>query len=220
MKKFVAYYRVSTQKQSLGIDAQRTSVLNYINSTNGILVCEHVEKESGKNNQRIELNEAIKCAKREAATLVIAKLDRLSRNVSFIFQLRDANVDFLALDLPTCNTLTLSIFAALAQHEREIVSSRTKAALMELKKKGKKLGSPKATFSSEMRNKAIEIRHNNANVNENNLRAKCVIESLKKEGKNNSEIARYLNSNNFRTSKGLEFQSIQVDRIIKRYNLK
>lgn len=219
MKKYIAYYRVSTSKQCLGLDAQRTSVLNYLSSNGGNLVNEFSEKESGKHDNRIVLAEAISQCKRNNATLIIAKLDRLSRNVSFVFSLKDANIDFLACDLPTFNTLTLAIFIGLAQQEREMISQRTKLALNELKKKGVKLGRPNASFNDLDRAKSARTNKEIANRNENNIRAKTIIEEMIKTTKNKAEIARKLNANGFKTAKGNEFNTIQVIRLIDKFNL-
>lgn len=219
MKKYIAYYRVSTSKQCLGLDAQRTSVHNYLSVNGGELINEVSEKESGKHDNRVVLAEAIRQCKRDNATLIIAKLDRLSRNVSFVFSLKDANIDFLACDLPLFNTLTLAIFIGLAQQEREMISQRTKLALNELKKKGVKLGRPNAQFSDADRAKSAQTSKDNANKNENNIRAKMIISEMIKSTNNKAEIARKLNENGFRTSRGGEFNNVQVIRIIERYNL-
>ncbi len=215
--KYVAYYRVSTKKQSLGLEAQKTSVMNFIcqDSTN-TLIAEYSERESGKNDHREELQKAIECCKRNNATLVIAKLDRLSRKVSFIFSLKDADINFIALDVPTFSTLTLGIYATLAQTEREMISLRTKNALAELKNKGVKLGNPNATFTDEMRAKADERKRAIAQSNTNNVRATFVIKELLKTTNNYSEIARYLNANGFTTSRGLIFKAQQVKNLIAR----
>lgn len=215
--KYVAYYRVSTKKQSLGLEAQKTSVMNFIcqDSTN-TLIAEFSERESGKNDHREELHKAIECCKKNNATLVIAKLDRLSRKVSFIFSLKDADINFIALDVPTFSTLTLGIYATLAQTEREMISLRTKNALAELKNKGVKLGNPNATFTDEMRAKADERKRAIAQSNTNNVRATFVIKELLKTTNNYSEIARYLNNNGFTTSRGLVFKAQQVKNLIAR----
>jgi DNA invertase Pin-like site-specific DNA recombinase len=215
--KYVAYYRVSTKKQSLGLEAQKTSVINFIcqDSTN-TLIAEFSERESGKNDHREELQKAIECCKKNNATLVIAKLDRLSRKVSFIFSLKDADINFIALDVPTFSTLTLGIYATLAQTEREMISLRTKNALAELKNKGVKLGNPNATFTDEMRAKADERKRAIAQSNTNNVRATFVIKELLKTTNNYSEIARYLNNNGFTTSRGLLFKAQQVKNLIAR----
>ena len=217
---YVAYYRVSTQKQSLGLDAQRNAVYNFIsNDEANNLISEFQEKESGKCNSRKELINAINECKHKNATLVISSLSRLSRNISFIFHLRDSGVNFLALDLPNFNTLTLGIFASLAQNERELISQRTKDALRAKKKQGVKLGAPNAKFTSEQIKSASIARKQIALENENNMRAKIMIEALLANTNNCSEIARRLNSNGFRTAKNRLFDCKAVKRIIERYNL-
>jgi DNA invertase Pin-like site-specific DNA recombinase len=217
---YVAYYRTSTQRQSLGIVAQRNAVCNFINSDEAnILISEYQEKESGKCNHRKELNNAINECKQKNATLVISKLDRLSRNISFIFQLKDSGVNFLALDVPNFNTLTLGIFASLAQSERELISQRTKDALRAKKLQGVVLGAPNAHFTSEQIRSASIARKQIALDNENNMRAKIMIEALLANTTNCSQIARILNDNGFRTSKNSLFDCKAVKRLIERYNL-
>jgi DNA invertase Pin-like site-specific DNA recombinase len=119
--KFVAYFRVSTDKQGksgLGLEAQRRAVLDYLNGGTWSLVGEFTEIESGKRNERPELEKALTICKRQKAKLVIAKLDRLSRNLAFIATLMDSGVEFVAVDNPHANKLTVHILAAVAQHER------------------------------------------------------------------------------------------------------
>ena len=217
---YIAYYRVSTQKQSLGLDAQRNAVFNFINSDEANnLISEYQEKESGKCNKRKELMNAINECKQKNAILVISTLSRLSRCVSFIFQLKDSGVNFLALDMPNFNTLTLGIFATLAQNERELISQRTKDALRVKKMQGVKLGAPNAKFTSEQIKSASIARKQIALDNENNMRAKIMIEALLVNTSNCSEIARKLNSNGFKTAKNSLFDCKAVKRIIERYNL-
>jgi DNA invertase Pin-like site-specific DNA recombinase len=130
--KFVAYFRVSTDRQGksgLGLEAQRKSVLDYLDGGRWDLVGEFTEIESGKHNDRPELEKALAACKKQKAKLVIAKLDRLSRNLAFIATLMDSGVEFIAVDNPHANKLTIHILAAVAQHEREIISARTSAAL-------------------------------------------------------------------------------------------
>lgn len=218
--KYVAYYRVSTRKQSLGLEAQKSAVLNYISmSDDNILIAEYSEKESGKNNDREQLNKAIECCKENKATLVIAKLDRLSRKISFIFALRDSGINFISLDIPNFNTLTLGVFATIAETERELISQRTKNALNQLKLQGVKLGNPNANFTDEMRDKANKAKTAMAEANINNRRAISLIKVMITKTNNLSLIARELNQNGFITSKGKQFSSIQVKRLIDRYNL-
>lgn len=217
--KYIAYYRTSTKRQNLGLEAQRKVVNDWLVANGGILIGEFSEKESGKNNNRIELNKAITACQHENCQLLIAKLDRLSRCVSFIFALRDSNVNFIACDLPEFNTMTLAIFSGLAQQERELISQRTKLALDELKRKGKKLGNPNATFSKEIRTMAYNRLKENAEANPNNRKASSMIKAILYRTSNLSEIARELNENGFVTSRGKQFNSIQVKRIIDRYKL-
>src|SRR5947199_9156003 len=137
--KFVSYLRVSTDRQGksgLGLEAQRKAVLDYLDGGRWELVAEFTEVESGKRSDRPELVKALSACKRHKAKLVIAKLDRLSRNLAFIATLMDSGVEFIAVDNPHANKLTVHIFAAVAQHEREIISARTSAALKAAKARG------------------------------------------------------------------------------------
>lgn len=143
MQKCVVYLRVSTQRQGasgLGIDAQRYAVAQHVARIGGDVTAEYVEVESGKRADRPQLESALKQCRLTGALLVVAKLDRLARNVSFIAKLMDGGVDFVACDLPQASRLTLHIMAAMAEHEREQISQRTKAALQAAKRKGVKLG--------------------------------------------------------------------------------
>ena len=137
-KHFVAYFRVSTQRQGssgLGIDAQKSMVYNFIRDDQRIIK-DFTEVESGKINHRPKLLSAIAYALDHNATLLIAKLDRLSRNAQFILNLRDSKVPFIAVDMPDANTLTIGLLAIIAQHEREQISERTRAALQAKKQRG------------------------------------------------------------------------------------
>jgi DNA invertase Pin-like site-specific DNA recombinase len=142
--KFVAYLRVSTARQArsgLGLEAQREAVHRFVGGRHGrIIAPEFIEIESGKRNDRPELAKAIKRCRLTGATLVVAKLDRLSRNAAFLMTLRDSDVEFVAADLPEANTMTVGVMAVVAQHEREAISARTKAALAAAKARGKRLG--------------------------------------------------------------------------------
>jgi DNA invertase Pin-like site-specific DNA recombinase len=178
-------------------------------------VAEYTEIETGKNNQRISLAAAIDRAKKEGAILVIAKLDRLSRNASFIFTLRDSGVNFQCVDMPDANTLTVGIFATLAQHEREPISSRTKAALQAKIAQGARLGKPE-NLTAEAQAKGVAGNVRRAAANENNRRATSMADMMHRNGKNYSQIAHELNRAGFRTALGYEFQARQVMRLIKR----
>lgn len=141
----VAYFRVSTEKQGrsgLGLEAQRMAVAQYCGGRGCEVVGEYVEVESGKNNSRPELTKALHLAKVTGATLVVAKLDRLSRNVAFLAALQESGASFVAADMPEANELTIHIMAAVAQAERKAISRRTKEALAAAKARGVKLGNP------------------------------------------------------------------------------
>jgi DNA invertase Pin-like site-specific DNA recombinase len=146
-KSYVAYYRCSADKQGvsgLGLEAQQSAVVSFVSSKgdDAQLLASYIEVESGKKDNRPELAKALAYAKCKKATLIIAKLDRLGRRASFLLNLRDAGVDFEALDCPTMNTLTLGMMAVFAQHEAEQTSQRTKSALAAAKARGVKLGNP------------------------------------------------------------------------------
>jgi DNA invertase Pin-like site-specific DNA recombinase len=140
---FVAYYRVSTDRQGrsgLGLEAQRSAVEDFLNGGRWHLVGEFTEVESGKRNSRPELLKAMALCRKRKAKLVIAKLDRLSRNVAFIAALMESKVEFVAVDNPHATKLTIHILSAVAEHEREMIAARTKAALQAAKRRGVRLG--------------------------------------------------------------------------------
>jgi DNA invertase Pin-like site-specific DNA recombinase len=141
--KFIAYYRVSTDHQGVngdGMAAQRKAVEDYLNGGRWRLVAEFTEVESGKRSDRPELEKALAACRKHKAKLVIAKLDRLSRNVHFISGLMERKVDFVACDMPSANAFMINVYAAVAQEERRRISERTKAALAAAKRRGVKLG--------------------------------------------------------------------------------
>jgi DNA invertase Pin-like site-specific DNA recombinase len=154
-KRFVQYARVSTKKQDYGLEAQKTRMDEYVLRIGGETIKLFSEKESGKDSSRFELNNAIEFAKSNNATLLVSKLDRLSRSISFIFQLRESNVDFLVVEYPELNTLTLSIFAGVAQSERETIVERIKAGIEVSKNRGKIWGRRKGVVLSEKTKKQI-----------------------------------------------------------------
>jgi DNA invertase Pin-like site-specific DNA recombinase len=143
--RFIAYERVSTARQGasgLGLEAQRKTIDGFAQIRGAEVIGRFTEVESGRNPDRPELGKAIQLARLTGATLVIAKLDRLSRNAAFLLTLRDSGVRFLAVDMPEANDLTVGIMALVAQQEREAISRRTKEALAVAKARGVKLGNP------------------------------------------------------------------------------
>jgi DNA invertase Pin-like site-specific DNA recombinase len=141
--KFVSYLRVSTDRQrrsGLGLEAQRKAVEDFLNGGSWELLAEFVEVETGKRDDRPKLREALHRCKVTGATLVIAKLDRLSRNLAFIAALQDGGAKFVAADMPEANETMIQFLAVIAQHERKMISTRTKAALEAAKARGVRLG--------------------------------------------------------------------------------
>ena len=187
MCKIVCYLRVSTARQGssgLGLEAQKLAVQQYAASTNSDIIATFTEVETGKLNARPELTEALHLAKVTGATLVIAKLDRLSRNASFLMALQDAGVKFVAADLPQANNLTIGIMALVAQQEAEAISKRTKEALQAAKARGQKLGNPngaaallRAAKGNTAAVSAIKLKADNHAMN-----LQPVIQSLKAQG--------------------------------------
>ncbi len=149
-QRFIAYYRVSTDRQGrsgLGLDAQREAVNQFLAGRAATVIAEFVEIESGGKSDRPKLREALDVCQREKATLLIAKLDRLARSVAFISALMEAKTNFLAVDMPHASRLVLHVMAAFAEHEREMISQRTKAALAAAKARGVRLGANGAALA-------------------------------------------------------------------------
>lgn len=214
MKRFVAYYRVSTAKQGhsgLGLEAQQQAVRQYLNGGAWELVGEFTEVESGKRDDRPQLAAALAACRRFKATLVIAKLDRLARNVAFIANLMEAGTDFVAVDMPEANKLVLHIMAAMAQHEREAISTRTKAALAAAKARGTKLGG----FRGITVNQALGTQ---ANAEKAKAWAQGEIgqevADMKARGWGLWEIAHHLNDLGVKTRRGGDWQATTVKRVL------
>jgi len=218
-KKYIGYYRLSCkhalkgENTSLGIEAQKSAVRNFVTQHGGELISEHVEIESGKNNERKILSDCINVAEKMGATLVISKLDRLSREVSFLFQLKSridkTGVRIKCLDMPNLDTITLGIYATIAQNERETISKRTKLALAELSKT-RKLGNGTCYITNEARVRGHETIKANAKNNDRNRQASAIIISLRKNGLSFQKIADKLNELNFKTRNNKDFTSMGV----------
>jgi len=213
--RFVAYYRVSTDRQGksgLGLEAQQKAVMDYLNGGAWELVAEFTEIESGKHSDRPELAKALEVCRRHKAKLVIAKLDRLSRNLAFVATLMEAGVEFIAVDNPHANKLTVHILAAVAQHEREMISERTRAALQAAKARGKRLGNPRLAEAQVLGNavhmqKACQFA---ANV-------LPVIREIQEHGAiSHNAIAAKLNGRNVRTARGAKWTHVQVKNALAR----
>jgi DNA invertase Pin-like site-specific DNA recombinase len=211
--RYIGYYRVSTTKQGdtkLGLLAQQEAVMKH---ANGYLLAEFTDIASGKSNERPELLKAIEFAKQHDAVLVIAKLDRLSRSLEYIFRLRDSGVRFICCDMPDANTLTIGIIASLAQHERELIADRTKAALLSKKRAGWVGGNDGKYLSEEGRAKSIETRRQNALSNRNNKMAWLIVQEKLASGHSLCSIAKQLNDSGFLTSRGKQFSAQSVKQL-------
>jgi DNA invertase Pin-like site-specific DNA recombinase len=217
MKQYISYTRVSTSKQGLGLEAQTTTIESYVKNQRGIIIGCYSEKESGKETiNRHELQKAIAQAKSENAILIVAKLDRLSRDIVDIFTLKkDSNLHFEVADMAASDTMTLGIFATLAQKERELISKRTKEALAARKAQGVKLGNPNAADTLRKYNHlGVEKRKAAANMSEANRHAYAAIRYMDGSLKAKAD---YLNENGFKTPNGNLWNPIQISRLIARY---
>lgn len=158
-RQFIGYYRVSTDRQgrsALGLEAQREAVAQFVRQSGGVLLAEYTEVESGRRNDRPELDLALKECRARKATLAIARLDRLARNATFLLQLRDSSVEFAAADMPNADRFIVGILALVAERERDLISARTKEALAAAKRRGVKLGSPTPVLGSSAGVEAIK----------------------------------------------------------------
>jgi len=212
--KFVSYYRVSTERQGIhghGIESQRQAVKRYLGSLDCELLGTFEEVESGANNQRPQLAAAIKLAKSKKAVLVIAKLDRLTRNAAFLLQLQDSGVDFLACDMPHADKLSVGIIALLAQRERELISERTKAGLAVAKSRGARLGNPKPAASLLKASQSIQERKSLFIV-----QTRKIIQEIQSAGVSSlSKIADCLNKRGEKTRRGGLWTATAVKRALE-----
>jgi DNA invertase Pin-like site-specific DNA recombinase len=217
--KFIAYYRVSTDKQGssgLGLEAQRKAVADYLNS--GKPIKAYTEVESGKRTtNRPKLAEAIQSCRAYKAKLVIAKLDRLSRDAHFLLGLEKAGIDFVAADMPNANRLTVGIMAMVAEEERRMISARTKAALQAAKARGTKLGGDRGvTPSQKCHDLAVEAIQTRANNRAADIAP--IIKQLQEGGAESLRaIADGLNQAGIPTARGQgNWSAMQVQRTLAR----
>jgi len=216
--KYVTYFRVSTDKQGksgLGLEAQMASVGQFVGNRKAVVLDSFTEIESGKRADRPELSKALRKCSLTGAVLVIAKLDRLSRDIAFIANLQKSKVEFICCDMPDANTLTIGMMAVLAQYERELISERTKAGLKAAKKKGIKLGNPSLhLIRNTDTSKANAARSQNAQARNKQLME--IIQEIEHDNKSKmtlGEIANALNLTGYRTARGYGFTKTQVSRI-------
>lgn len=220
--KTIAYYRVSTAGQSrsgLGLEAQRNTVKSFCDGRSCEILAEYTEIESGSRNNRPELSQALHHTRVTGATLVIAKLDRLSRNAAFLLQLQDSGVKFIAADMPEACHLTVGILALVAQQEREAISARTKAALTAAKARGTRLGNPNGAASLRRARKgnraAVTALRSAADRHAVDLAP--IITSLKAEGITSlPALAGALNERQMRTPRGGKWHPSSVRNLVER----
>jgi DNA invertase Pin-like site-specific DNA recombinase len=216
---FVAYYRVSTQEQGrsgLGLDGQRKAVLDYLNGSNWTLLAEFTEIESGKRtSNRPELARALEQCRMTGANLLIAKIDRLSRDAAFLIGLEASGIDFVAADMPNANRLTVRLMAVIAQEEREMISARTKAALAAAKARGQSLGGwrggPKP--SKSVYTAGLAARQANARAFAERLRPMVV--EMRGHGLSLAKIAAELTAQGIRTPRDGTWVAGMVQRLLR-----
>lgn len=223
--KLVAYLRVSTKGQGesgLGLEGQEIAIARYAESTGCKVIATYTEVESGKNNARPELARAMAHAKRSGATLVIARLDRLSRNLHFLSGLMETKVDFVACDNPNANRLTLHIMAAVAEDMAKQISDKTKMGLEAAKARGTVLGGYRekaaAKLTPEVRAKAARNagKAHRAEAVEAYADLLPAMLAMKGEGLSLSQIADRLNADGHQTRNGAEWSKVQVKRVLDR----
>lgn len=220
--KLVAYHRVSTTKQGnsgLGLEAQQAAIEAYAGRTGACIVESFTEIESGKRNERPELLKALHHAKVTGAVLVIAKLDRLSRNAAFLLTLQDSGVRFVATDMPDANNLTVGIMALVAQQEREAISNRTKEALQAAKARGQKLGNPNgaAALLRAGKGNAAGVLAVKTKAQEYAQEMQAVVSNLQAQGKISlGGLAEALNEGGYKTPRGGAWHKTSVKNLLNR----
>ena len=227
--RFVVYYRVSTDKQGksgLGLEAQRATVMNHLNarassnSGNCEIVSEYTEIESGGKDNRPELERALRDCRLKNARLIVAKLDRLSRDLGFITTLQKSAVGFTVAEMPDATELTIHIYAAMAQHERKLISQRTKEALARAKANGKQLGNPCLRRGERIPGSGIPPHANAGRIKDADAFAleiaKVIQEMGGSDGRSLREIAEDLNNAGYRTARKGEWHATSVNRVLQR----
>lgn len=220
--KAVTYYRVSTAAQGrsgLGLEAQRMAVAEVCKARGMEIIAEFTEVESGKRADRPELTEALRRAKLAGATLVVAKLDRLSRSVAFLSTLQDSGAKFIAADMPEANELTVHILAAVAQAERKAISTRTREALKAAKARGVKLGNPNgaAPLRKAAKGNAAAVEACRAGAQSRAQELAAEIAAVRAAGAQSlREIAQRLNERHIEAPRGGAWHPSGVKRVLER----
>lgn len=213
----IAYYRVSTAKQGasgLGLEAQRAAVLAFVGVRGLVLTAESTEVETGtRKRHRPELAAALAQARRTGAVLLIAKLDRLARNVAFISALMESGVRFIAVDMPEVDNLTVHVMAAVAEREAQLISARTKAALQAARVRGIVLGRP-ANLTHAAQLKGAAVQRETARLAERPLLG--YVRLLRDGGHSLRSIAARLNTEGHTTRTGKAFTAVQVSTMLRR----
>jgi DNA invertase Pin-like site-specific DNA recombinase len=213
--RYIAYFRVSTPRQSrsgLGLEAQQQAVNAFLHGHEEFILESFTEIESGRKNDRPQLTAALEACRRHKAALLIAKLDRLARNVHFISGLMESGVEFIAVDMPEANRLTIHILAAVAEYERETISQRTKAALHAAKVRGTKLGSPQPKKGAAIRSRVLQEKADSFAAS-----VLPVIRGLQAEGVTGYRaIARVLNARSIRTVNNRKWYGTTVKNVMFR----
>ena len=221
--KYVTYLRVSTTKQGtsgLGLEAQRAAVQAHLNGGNWKIVAEVIEIESGKRNDRPELAKALRLCRLHGATLLVAKLDRLSRSVAFLANLMEAKVPFTAADMPEADETHLHMMAVFAQHEARAISTRTKAALAAAKARGRRLGGrrvPAKQFSGiAAMGRTVSAQVRSARSAKRSQDVLGIIDDIRSDGHAPSlrGIAAELNQRGITTPRGSSWSAVQVKRVL------
>lgn len=218
--KFISYLRVSTQRQGrsgLGLEAQRKAVADFLNGGSWELLGEYIEVESGKKNDRPKLAKALAACKATGAQLVVAKLDRLARNVAFISQLMESGVEFTAADFPQANRLTVHVLAAVAEHEASMISQRTRAALAAAKARGAKLGTNNLTDEGRAKGHCNAEAARIAKADEAAASRLPFVLEYQEQGLSLNGIAKALNARGIRPPSGRgNWSPTSVSRMLKR----
>jgi DNA invertase Pin-like site-specific DNA recombinase len=215
--KFISYLRVSTAKQGqsgLGLEAQRSAITGYLNGGAWLLLQEFVEVESGKNNDRPKLAAAFEACRLTGARLLIAKLDRLSRDASFLLGLERAGVEFVACDMPHANRLTIGIMAVVADEERRMISARTKAALAAARERGTVLGGYRAGAKVDHKQGTAALVKQ---ADDFAARVRPMIAAMRADGLSLADIAERLNDRQIRTARGGVWAAMSVKRVLDRH---